>query len=1104
MTSARSWVVVSVLSFVATSFVGCRDEDPPADAGPDPARDARAQCTRDLDCSNGVFCDGEERCVVGAVDADELGCVASAAPRCEPSQTCDEEADACLSDCIATPDADGDGVDAIACGGTDCDDADRDRAPTLSEICDLEGHDEDCDPETFGDTDGDGDGAIDASCCNGATCGTDCDDGDAAISPAADEICGEHDDDCDGRVDEGLGRTYYPDRDDDGYGDATGAPRTACTAPAGHAAMAGDCNDLEPRVHPGRTDVCDGLDNDCDGTVDTPGDRVYYRDADGDGRGDPSATTTRTDCTIPSGYIAVGGDCDDSDPAIHLGASERCNRRDDDCSEGGGDAIDEDRDEDGHAPLAAMCGGGLPKDDCDDSDARRSPEALETCNGRDDDCDGAVDTALDVSCGPGAECIAGACQSARRFSVGSYHACVVRGGEVYCWGHNQEGKLGDGTTARRVSAVRVTGLTDVVEVSAGGEHSCARTTDGRVHCWGDNTVGQLGTSSMTAFSATPLLVTGIPLAVEVTAGGYHTCIRSTANEVWCWGEGRQGQLGDGTRTSRATPARATAFTGAPAQVDTGDAVTCIRTDAGALQCVGDAIAPAVAATVTGATYVDVRAGGCAIQGAGALRCFGRAGTLGVVDAAATSALLPGMTDVVDVGLSGSHTCAVRANGTVWCWGQGTYGRLGDGGVTARITPVAVAGITDAVRVGAGARTTCIERTGGRVTCFGSTQYGLLGDGAPLAPLEVIGITDAVDVAAGPEHTCVRRADGTVACFGANAAGQLGDGTTTSRLLPVAVSGLAGVTRLEASRSVYGTDGGSTCATRAAAGGTGHELVCWGSSGEHQSGAGMPFFTAPNVVSPLQASTLVTIGEAHVVIASSTAGSISGLGRNDYGQLGLEPNAYRTTMTYSFDASPIGAVSSLSAARSTTCATRASDGAVYCFGEGQQLFAVQTEPYYSYVPFRITGMSGVEVVGGQLHFCLRSATGSVRCWGRNESGERGDGTRLSVTAPTSTLAITDAVQLAAGSSHTCARRASGAVACWGLDSSAQVSGGGPELGTCGCSTMPLDVPGLADAIDISAGAAHTCAVRANGRVVCWGSNETGQLGAWALRDVTGLP
>ncbi len=303
---------------------------------------------------------------------------------------------------------------------TDCNDAAAAVNPGASEICN--GLDDDCDGTTdvgaidtstyYDDLDGDTYGAAasgTSSCSQPAGTvadGTDCDDTNAAVNPAAAEVCNGLDDDCDGTTDLGAtdASTFYADADSDGYGDATSAT-AACSAPTGHVADATDCDDTNAAVNPGAIEVCNGLDDDCDGTTDVGAaeELTWYTDADADGYGDASSTTLS--CAQPTGTVLDGSDCDDTSAAVNPGATEVCNGLDDDCDGstdlGAADAgtwyTDADADTFGDAASSTTSctqpsGTVADGSDCDDTNAAVNPGATEVCNGLDDDCDGSADT----------------------------------------------------------------------------------------------------------------------------------------------------------------------------------------------------------------------------------------------------------------------------------------------------------------------------------------------------------------------------------------------------------------------------------------------------------------------------------------------------------------------------------------------------------------------------------------------------------------------------------------------------------------------------------------------------------------------------------------
>ncbi len=306
---------------------------------------------------------------------------------------------------------------------SDCDDAEATTSPAATEICD--GVDNDCDGSTDesgasgestwysdGDGDGYGDGSSSLDACdqpsNYVSDSSDCDDAEASTFPGATEVCDGVDNNCDGSIDESGATgelTWYADGDGDGFGDASSSI-DACDQPSSYVSDSSDCDDAEASTYPGATEICDGVDNDCDGSVDesgASGESTWYADTAGDGFGD--ATLSLVSCDQPSGYVSDDSDCDDDAASSYPGATEICDGEDNNCDgdidETGADGegtwyLDTDGDGYGDASTSQVScdqpsGYVAEGSDCDDTNLNIHPAATETCDGVDNNCDGNVD-----------------------------------------------------------------------------------------------------------------------------------------------------------------------------------------------------------------------------------------------------------------------------------------------------------------------------------------------------------------------------------------------------------------------------------------------------------------------------------------------------------------------------------------------------------------------------------------------------------------------------------------------------------------------------------------------------------------------------------------
>jgi alpha-tubulin suppressor-like RCC1 family protein len=377
--------------------------------------------------------------------------------------------------------------------------------------------------------------------------------------------------------------------------------------------------------------------------------------------------------------------------------------------------------------------------------------------------------------------------SVDKVSTGAVTACVLTSaGGVKCWGYNGEGELGDGTRQDRTSPVDVTGLSSgVQDVQAVWDHTCALLDSGGVRCWGHNGDGELGDGSKKQ-STTPVKPNGLGSGVTQISLGFDSgCALLSSSEVKCWGYNGNGQLGDGTRSTRLSPVF----------VQDGN--------------------PNNPNHLTGA--LAIAAGWdhtCALMNTRKVKCWGdnHSGELG--DGTGKDRLEP-----VDVsGLSGvdaitagyNQTCALLGTGSVKCWGGNGKGQLGDGTSKNRATPVTVHNLSGVASVSAGYNHTCAVTLAGAAKCWGANASGELGDGSTTTRFQPTGVYRSGSGIAqisvggwkGAGLTCLTTTGGAVKCFGANHGvsglepvashgGQIGDGTKIDRRIPITVRTLLG-------------------------------------------------------------------------------------------------------------------------------------------------------------------------------------------------------------------------------------------------------------------------------------------------------------------------
>ncbi len=353
-------------------------------------------------------------------------------------------------------------------------------------------------------------------------------------------------------------------------------------------------------------------------------------------------------------------------------------------------------------------------------------------------------------------------------AVGFNHTCFLNvEGRMRCWGWGGLGQLGNGAilnsntgdpTWRSPQAV----LSDIplIQVDAGANHTCALSVDGDAYCWGAKVYGELGNGESLGFQTEPVAVSGGLRFKELNVGDGHTCALTEAGEAYCWGLGVAGKLGNGGTADKSTPV-------------------------------------AVSSTVR---FTDISAGfnsTCGVANDGQIYCWGDNfwgqlgnGTVGSFSADPTP--VSGTVRFRSVSVGAFVVCGVTQARDGYCWGSGSFGRLGTGenlnGVVPNPALVATGLKYESLEVGA--QHTCGVTIDRAMYCWGLNTYGKLGDDigpAGYEPILVSGGHTFVDVGAGSNHSCGLTTSNEVYCWGQNFLGQLGvPGQTKPTFRPLRV------------------------------------------------------------------------------------------------------------------------------------------------------------------------------------------------------------------------------------------------------------------------------------------------------------------------------
>ena len=633
----------------------------------------------------------------------------------------------------------------------------------------------------------------------------------------------------------------------------------------------------------------------------------------------------------------------------------------------------------------------------------------------------------------GVNCLSLVEEVPNKIAYGGTHLLALKpDGTVWALGDNAFGQLGDGTTTNRSTPVQVSGLSNVIAVSAGYRYSFAIKSDGTVWSWGANTNGQLGDGTTTQRN-TPVQVSGLSGVVAVSCSTSFTLALKSNGTVWAWGLGTSGQLGDGTQVSKSTPVQVSGLSGI-IQISTGSSHSVALKSDGSVWAWGLNNARQLGDNTTTLRSTPVR----------------------VTSHVETSGIT-GIVRIASGRSSGSHSLALRNDGTVWAWGVGNFGQTGQNHYALATTwprAVPMAGIATARSIYCGQNSSYVIEHDGKLSMYGIESDGRTGGGnsfdgqgrAVAHSKKIIAYNDIngiLNIYSGTYGAALHQKDGNITV--------IGTAQTTENAL--------GVTHAPGRSSV-----------------------------RLRVGAALPIPNSTN-------SSKISVGKDFILILK-TDGTVWGIGNNGSGQLGNGGSKLQLELV---KASGLENVVKTQAGLQHSVALK-SDGTVWTWGDNTLGQLGDSGTIYTdgvtnlaalprTTPAQVSGLTGItEISSSHNHVLALKSDNTVWTWGLNDFGQLGHSSTSYSTAPTQVINFNNVVAVAAGWKHSLAVKSDGTVWAWGYNAYGQLGDG-----TTTQRNTPVQVSGLTGVIAVAAGRDHSLALKSDGTVWSWGTNTNGQLG-----------
>lgn len=629
------------------------------------------------------------------------------------------------------------------------------------------------------------------------------------------------------------------------------------------------------------------------------------------------------------------------------------------------------------------------------------------------------------------------------------HACLIKNSNdgLSCWGANESSQLGAAHTIDSSTFGEPARDRDWIDISAGYDHTCGiedRAVEDpsnpasdlhfqRLVCWGNNAVGQIGNGT-TITQASQFDIQETFEWVYASAGNQHSCAIREEGTLWCWGDNSNSQLGNIITTEFTLPSQ-----------------------------------------------VGIDNDWYRVEASNQFTC-------------------------------GIKTIATENEGEIVCWGLNNNYQLGTGDTTTRVLATPISAIntpnTSWKQLTSGSEHSCaLKSTNGAIYCWGDNTYGQIGDGS-IAPSTVPkqinnsntgAITSWKDVSAGQHHTCAIANSNDLYCWGNNDAGQLGINSTAHQATPVKIEHTTGWQDVE-------SGGSHTCAVDETL-----DIYCWGLNVRGQLANGANIDTnQPTLYNNSPDWVYISSGRLHSCgLRGDPAEPSHKLycgGINDYGQLGLGSTANQSQpiqVEAKDGSATISNWTNVSVGEDHTCAIGVNGSArpLFCWGKnnhGQLSNDVELDnitSHWSPTKVAVNTDNWTDVVAGPNNSCGLKGSGELWCWGDNSTGQRGNGTSGSATHFSPRQITGDWISVAVAGyapegGHICAIKANGELWCWGDNSLLQLGRGD----TPGDTTLPAQIGSETDWQSIQAGEKHTCALKSNSQLFCWGDNSLGQIAA----------